>query len=119
MLRGGVSKPGPVVSLVRAEQLDGDGRPLGEGSLLAQTCSAALGTGAHAAEADRGPSSLCSVMRRQNVGTPGIWGVFNLCKLLTTDTQQYLPDGYLWCPGKQSLLPPDCLTPWSLGGLGS
>lgn len=50
---------------------------------------------------------------------PGIWGVFNLCKLLITDMQQHLPDGYLWRPGKQSLLPADHLTLWSLGGLDS
>lgn len=31
MLRGGVTKPGPVVSSVRAEQLGGDGGPRGEG----------------------------------------------------------------------------------------
>lgn len=51
------------------------------------------------------PVLLLSYERR-NV-SPGIWGVFNLCKLLITDMQQHLPDGYLWRPGKQSLLPAD------------
>ena len=89
---------------------------MGERCPLPPICSAALGTGAQTAEADGGPSSVCSVMRRWNVGT---LCVFNLCKLLTTDAQQHLPDGYLWRPRKQSLLPPDRLSLWSLGGLGS
>lgn len=86
----------------------------------APTCSAALGTGAQTAEADGGPAQFCLLSYEEmECRRPGIWGVFNLCKLLTTDAQQHLPDGYLWHPGKQSLLPPDRLSLWSLGGLGS
>lgn len=84
----------------------------------APTCSAALRTGARKQKLVEVPILLLSYEETE-CQRPGIWGVFNLCKLLTTDMQQHLPDGYLWCPGKQSLLPADHLTLWSLGGLDS
>lgn len=47
------------------------------------------------------PVLLLSYEGKRVIQSPGIWGVFNLCKLLITDMQQHLPDGYLW-PGNKA-----------------
>ena len=69
MPRGDVTKPGPVVSLVRAEQLGGDGGPMGEGCPLPRPVRLPWAQVPKQQKLMEGrPSSVCSVMRRWNVG---------------------------------------------------